>query len=225
MMVPGSSLVGDLQALGRLSLPLLREVLDGQLLRSRMTKMMAATPSILMLRKHHRHLLQDVFPMRQGHLIEAFVQLCHNAKPLPPLFWLSFAFTGLQTVQVSERLSLWSLHFALRHKRSSLFTVALLLALRRIQVPSSRFLQEKYLNKEKKEAFIAFWKQSWKVLKDLLSAAKSAVVHGVNRPDAPNGGPRRVAPGEVFSSPRSGASEERCVVSEIQQPPVFAGDK
>ena len=47
-------------------------------------------------------------------------------------------------------------------------------------------------------------------LQDLLSAAKSAVVHGVNRRlDAgPNGvTPRRVAPGEVFSSPRSGASE------------------
>ena len=46
--------------------------------------------------------------------------------------------------------------------------------------------------------------------KDLLSAAKSAVVHGVNRrlDASPNGGlPRRVAPGEVFSSPRSGASE------------------
>ena len=46
-------------------------------------------------------------------------------------------------------------------------------------------------------------------LQDLFSAAKSAVVHGVNRRDdaGPNGGPRRVAPGEVFSSPRSGASE------------------
>lgn len=73
-------------------------------------------------------------------------------------------------------------------------------------------------------------KQSWKVLKDLagmwfvqtpkaldpksilqdlLSAAKSAALHGVNRDAGPNGGPRRVAPGEVFSSPRSGASEVR----------------
>ncbi len=44
-------------------------------------------------------------------------------------------------------------------------------------------------------------------LQDLLSAAKSALLHGVNRADANPGGPRRVAPGEVFSSPRSGASE------------------
>eukprot|EP00435_Cladocopium_sp_Y103_P039333 s2588_g10.t1 len=126
-------------ALGRLSLPVLREVLDGELLRSRFAKFLAATPSILILQKHRRHLLQEpsgctdpeyryhteiaiwlstehgatpeTVPYEQdvegdvtlsvthGRLVEAFLQLCHNAKPLPPLFWLSFAFAGLQTLQ------------------------------------------------------------------------------------------------------------------------------
>lgn len=211
--------------LGRLSLPVLREVLDGELLRSRFSKFLAATPSILMLQKHRRHLLQDVPPsVTQGRLVEAFVQLCHNAKPLPPLFWLSFAFAGLQTLQVSERVSLWSVHVALRYKRSALLAAAMLVVLRR-QVPSLR-LQEKYFGPQTKEAMIAFWKQSWKVLQDLASAAKSAVLHGFGSgaPGAGDGAPPRVAPGEVFSSPRSGASEG-CVVSEIQQPPVFAGEK
>lgn len=101
----------------------------------------------------------------------------------------------------------------------------MLVFLRR-QVPSLH-LQEKYFGPQTKEAMIAFWKQSWKLLQDLASAAKSVVLHGF----AAGGGaaaPPRVAPGEVFSSPRSGASEDRCVVSEIQQPPqppVFAGEK
>jgi len=46
---------------------------------------------------------------------------------------------------------------------------------------------------------------------DLASAAKSAVLHGfgsgTGAPGAGDGAPPRVAPGEVFSSPRSGASE------------------
>ena len=32
----------------------------------------------------HVECLEDVLPLRQGHLLEAFLQLCQNAKPLPP---------------------------------------------------------------------------------------------------------------------------------------------
>ena len=63
---------------------------------------------------------------------------------------------------------------------------------------------------ERAQACLSYLRKTWRLLQDLAAACRAAAV-----------APRRIAPGEHFGSP---SSEDRCV-SEIQQPPVFAGDK
>lgn len=202
-------------ALKRLSTPLLTEVLDRQLFQNRVTKLLVALPSLWILRTHHRHLLQDVLPFQRGHLSEAFFQLLRNTKPLPPLFWVSFAFAGLQALQVTELLALSALHVALRFKKTVLLSAMLLVTSNRLEASIQQLKDS--VSPERREAVVAVGRQTWKILQDLASAAKAAALHSAGGAPAP----RRIPPGSGVASPV--ASEERDVVAEIQQPPVFVG--